>query len=397
MSGKLLHIVGGGPNQVPLIKKAKAMGLQVLLTDMYETAPCRPYSDFYEQIDTTDKENTLKAAVKHKIDYIITDQTDVAVPTVAYIAEKLGLKGIGYETSLKFTDKHRMRDALKDKLPGNIPEFHFFTEIQKAVDFCSQYSTIEGLLVKPVNSQGSKGVFRLTPEGYKDMIVVAFGESKSHGILVEQFLEGHEYSVEGFKDEKQTYCLALTKKHHYLSNDCIDEKNEWLGNVSPEIEKALFDLNRKIVDALGLPFGITHAEYKMVNGVPYLIEIAARGGGGSISSKIVPFLTGFEPIQALLNKITGDEKPFTIEDYKKRFAILKFFNLKPGVIKKLTIDQDVVKGLPFFNFELKEGDTIKPVLDSRDRPGYFVVCDTDKQRAIEKEKAVEAAVHIEYI
>ena len=397
MEGKLLHIVGGGHNQVPLIKKAKAMGLKILVTDIYETAPCRPFSDFFERIDTTDKENTYNAAVRHKIDYIITDQTDVAVPTVAYIAEKLGLKGIGYETSLKFTDKHRMRDALKDKLPGNIPTFRFFTEIQSAILYCSEQKNISDLLVKPVNSQGSKGVFRLTNEGYKNMILIAFSESKSHGILIEQFLEGDEYSVEGFKDDNQTYCLALTKKHHYLTNDCIDEKNEWLGNISPEIEKALFDLNKKVIDALDLPFGITHAEYKMVKGVPYLIEIAARGGGGSISSKIVPFLTGFEPIQALLNKITGDEEPFTIEDYRKRFAILKFFNLKPGVIKKLTIDQNVVKDLPFFNFELKEGDIIKPVLDSRDRPGYFVVCDSDKQRAIEKEKAVEAAVHIEYV
>jgi biotin carboxylase len=396
MESKLLHIVGGGHNQLPLIKKAKAMGLRVLLTDMYETSPCRRYSDFFERIDTVDKENTYKAAERHKINYVITDQTDVAVPTVAYIAEKLGLEGIGYETALKFTDKYHMREALKDKLPLNIPEFHFFTDVQQAVIFCNNHSEVSNLLVKPINSQGSKGVARLTNEDYKELISIAFNESKSHGVLIEQFLEGDEYSVEGFKDDTQVYCLALTKKYHYITNDCIDEKNEWMGNIPLEIEKVLFDLNKKVVNALGLPFGITHAEYKIVKGVPYIIEIAARGGGGSISSTIVPFLTGLEPIQALLNKITGNEIPFTIQDYKKRFAILKFFNLRPGKIEKLTIDKDVIKEAEVFTFDLKESDTIKPVHDSRDRPGYFVVCNTDKEALIQLEKRIEHAVHIEY-
>jgi len=393
---KLIHIVGGGYNQMQLVKKAKAMGFKVLLTDMFDSPPCKPLADIYEKIDTVDKENTYNASVRHKIDFIITDQTDVAVPTVAYIAEKLGMPGIGYETALKFTNKHYMREGLKDKLPHNIPAFHFFTDYNKAVAFCEAHKNIEDLLVKPVNSQGSKGVFRLTPEGFSNMIQVAFNESRSGGVLVEQFLEGDEYSVEGFKNGNEIHCLALTKKYHYKTNDCIDEKNAWLGNVPGDIEKSLFDLNKKVVTALGLPFGITHAEYKMSKGVPYLIEIAARGGGGSISSKIVPFLTGFEPIQALLNKITGNEKPIVIEDYRKKFAILKFFNMKPGKIGKLEIDNNITKDTIEFNFDLKEGDTIKPVLDSRDRPGYFVVAGTDRDKVIAMEKAVEGAVHIQY-
>src|SRR5712692_8200909 len=94
---KLIHIVGGGFNQVPLVEGAKAMGFRVLVTDMYKDPPARALADHCEQIDTANKEDTLKCAKKYGIDYVVTDMTDAAVPTVAYIAENLGLPGIGHE------------------------------------------------------------------------------------------------------------------------------------------------------------------------------------------------------------------------------------------------------------------------------------------------------------
>jgi len=71
MASGLIHVVGGGYNQIPLVKKAKELGLRVLVTDMYENPPCKALADIYEQIDTTDKEKTFAAAQKHKIDFII--------------------------------------------------------------------------------------------------------------------------------------------------------------------------------------------------------------------------------------------------------------------------------------------------------------------------------------
>ena len=397
MEGKLLHIIGGGYNQVPLVNKAKAMGLKVLVTDLYDNPPCRILADFYEKIDTTDKESTYKAAVKHKIDFVATDQTDVAVPTTAYIAEKLNLPGIGYQTSLRFTNKYLMREALKHTLPLNIPQYYFFNTPSEGIKFCKSHPKISEFIVKPINSQGSKGVYKLNQVNFVDVISSAFVESKSRGILIEQYLEGFEYSVEAYKDGPgKTYNIALTKKYHYNSNDCIDERNAWLGDTSEELEASLFDLNRKVIEALELPFGITHAEYKVFKGRPYLIEIAARGGGGGISSKIVPFLTGFEPEQALLNKILGIKQDIKIDNYKNRFAVLKFFNLKPGKIKHLHVNRNVIKDVFEFNLDIKEGDFIKVIKDSRDRPGYFIVNGLDREKVLEKEKEVEEAVQVEY-
>ena len=87
---KLIHIVGGGFNQVALVRQAKAKGLRVLVTDSNENPPARKFADLFEQIDTTDRNASLRCAEKNHIDFVTTDMTDVAVPTVAFIAETLG-------------------------------------------------------------------------------------------------------------------------------------------------------------------------------------------------------------------------------------------------------------------------------------------------------------------
>jgi biotin carboxylase len=363
---------------------------------MYDNPPCKALADVFEKVDTTDKENTLNVSIKNKIDAVITDQSDVSVPTVAYIAENLGLKGIGYEMALKFTNKYLMREYLRKELKDAIPEFKFFDNAKEAIAYCSSLPDASKKIIKPVNSQGSKGVFQLDSNKLNYQVSTAFTESRNRGVLVEEFLNGNEYSVEAFKSDNKVYNIAVTKKYHYISNDCIDERNTWLGDIDEELEKALFDLNTRVIETLGLPFGITHAEYKFHNGKPYLIEIAARGAGGSINSKVIPYLTNFIPNQALINTLLDRPQQIEIDAYKNKFAVLKFFNLSPGKIKKLIINETHLKDILEFNFNLKEGDSIVPVLDSRDRPGYFIVHGENYEQVIEWEKNVEESIQIEY-
>ena len=392
---KLIHIVGGGFNQIPLVKKAKQMGYCVLVTDMNINPPCKEYADYYEQIDTTNKQATLSCAEKYRIDYITTDQTDVAVPTVAFIAEKLGLSGIGYNTALKFTNKYVMRSALQGKLDEHIPEFYYFDNEPEAENFCKGLPELSEYVVKPINSQGSKGV-TILDHRYKQMLATAFSESTDRGIIIEKYIPGFEFSVESFVKDEKVYNLTLTKKYHYNTNPCLDERNTFFGDLDLLLEKKIFDVNTKVIKALGLPFGNTHAEYKVKDRNIYLIEIAARGAGGSISSHIIPFLTGFDPLEALLKTLTGQPFEVKIQDYKKKYAVLKFFNFFPGKVKKIYIDKNLASNVLVFNLNLKEGDYINPVKDSRDRPGYFIVCGNDRDDVLRKEKMIESFVQVEY-
>src|SRR5215831_10798249 len=104
--GKTIHILGAGQWQIPAIKLAKALGYRVFVTDMYQERPGHQLADDYEVVDITDREQTLRAAGARRIDGIVCDTTDVGVPTMAWVAERLGLPGIGYDTALNFTNKY---------------------------------------------------------------------------------------------------------------------------------------------------------------------------------------------------------------------------------------------------------------------------------------------------
>jgi len=394
-SSKILHVVGGGINQIPLVQTANRMGFKVLVTDMYANPPCRQIADHFEQINTTDRHNSLGCSQKYNITHVATDQTDVAVPTVAFIAEEMGLTGIGYETSLRFTNKHEMRRSLNGKLDSSMPEYKFFSSGKEAKQYCAKLDDTRGFIVKPINSQGSKGVAVLN-EDHTNSIDQAVKESGGQGIIIEQFISGPEYSVESFVHEGEIHHLALAKKFHYDSNPCLDLRNTFLGDVERSLEKTIFALNEKVIQTLGLSMGNTHAEYKVENGQVYLIEIAARGAGGSIASKIIPYLTDFNPLESLLKQMSGELDEIEYKNYRERFATLKFFDFPNGRVKRVQFDRERTKKLMAFHLELQPGDKIKTPRNSNERHGYFIVHGSSRQATIELEKQIEKSVNVEY-
>ena len=113
MKGKRLLIIAGGTWQVPLIKKAKELGFEVVNSNLYEDSIGFQYADFGEVSDVKDKDKNLEIAKRYQVDGVITDQSDIAVPTVAYVATKLGLPTIGEDKAALFTDKFQMREFCK--------------------------------------------------------------------------------------------------------------------------------------------------------------------------------------------------------------------------------------------------------------------------------------------
>ena len=392
---KRIHILGGGYNQLPLLLCAKKMGFWVLCTDVNLNPPCRKFADAYERACITDLQGSLENAIKHKIDFAATDQTDVAVPTVAFIAKKLSLPGIDFDTSLRFTNKYIMRNFLKGKIDENLAENYFFNQENSAIDFYTSLTSSNKYVIKPINSQGSKGVSILGPK-FREQMSNAFKESFNRGIIIERFVSGFEFSVESFVHSGKVHNLTLTKKYHYSTNPCLDERNTYLGDVSSDLEEKIFHLNSKIINLLGLKMGNTHAEYKVENGIPFLIEIAARGAGGSISSKIIPYLTGFDPLTAMLNQLRNSNISIDYKDYKSKFAILKFFNFKPGKVKSIRTNEKVISKLLEYNLTLKPGDHIVAPLDSRDRKGYFIVNSENRDAVLNLEKEVESSIRLNY-
>ncbi|MBW5448462.1 ATP-grasp domain-containing protein [Cohnella sp. CFH 77786] len=377
---KRIMIVGGGEWQVPIIKKAKEMGLRVLNTNLYPESPGFEYADLTAIADVLDKDNQLRLAKQYQPHAIITDQSDIAVPTVAYLCEELGLPGIGVAVANQFTDKYLMREFIRSQnLP--CPYYRLCSSEEEVLDFANTIGM--PMILKPTNNQSSRGVNKIStfneiPYLFRDTLQY----SKEKQVLAESYVDGFELTVEGFQTNEGHRTLAVSKKKHL--NESKTVARELLYTWSePDINYPKLEAQHNLmVEMMGLPFGITHAEYKVVNDNYYLIEIAARGGGTKISSHIVPLLSGVDTNGMLIRMALGEQVKMNHSLLRNKNALLEFFVLPEGRVSKI-VGVNKIRELPYLidiGLSIKEGDEIRHPKDDRSRAGYFIIEGDDKEQ-----------------
>jgi len=393
MTQPLIHILGGGLWQLPTIRKAKALGYRVLVSDMYPNPPGFALADLHEQVDITDREATLKVAERHQIDGIICDTTDVGVPTMAYVAEKLGLPGIGLETALNFTNKYRMRDLTSKAGLAN-PPFRKATTLAKARGFGFPLPFV----VKPVDSQSSRGVHVIRNSDEIDYSILdALKNSRSGEIIVEGFLDGIEVTVESVVVAGRVHTVGISDKDHYAHRPEVANRLTYPAAFPVAILQSITNLNAAVVAALGLKNGVTHAEYMVVGETPYLVEIAARGAGSYVYSDIGPYLAGVDIPSAYLQYAVGGDFTATPDEIS-RAANLAFFDFPAGKVKGI-YGVEAAKTLPGVHtilLEFSPGDFIQPPNDDRSRIGLVVVFGNTRDQVLATTRQVMETVKVTY-
>lgn len=404
---KLIHILGGSDSQLSLVMKAKEMGLKVLVSDINEEPPCKKIADIFEQADIKDLEKNLEIARKHRIDAVITDQTDISVPTVAYISDKLGLNSLSFETAKKFTNKNHMKtELLKSKtfdFSKHIPQFHFADTQETAKESIKELSKsgIDSIVLKPCDSQGSRGVvfLKASDTNIEEKLSIAFEGGFGAGINIEEFITGEEYAVDTLVENGKCYPLAIASKKQYPENPCLDQAFEYPAKISSKEEKELFELQKKIINEFGLKKGVCHGEYKINrdNGKAVLMEIAARGAGSSINSVINSFLSGLDINKVLINQALAIPNDICVEDYKEKFALIEWLNPKPGLIKQVILETSIKNIADKLHIKQFENIKITNNADSRDRLGYYILSSTKSRDELnEKKKILLEGIKLEY-
>lgn len=191
---KKIMILGAGVYQLPLVKYASRNCYVILVAPEVSDEFINLVDKVY-YADLRMEKEILEIARREEIDGIITDQTDIPVRTVAYVAEELGLPGISYDTACLFTDKNRMRGRLKEL---NLPYIPY--ENVTSLDSAKKAAIKIGfpVIVKPVDNQGSRGIYKIENENdLKDKFYLAISVSPSRQVLVEKYVFGKEAVVEG--------------------------------------------------------------------------------------------------------------------------------------------------------------------------------------------------------
>ena len=198
-------------------------------------------------------------------------------------------------------------------------------------------------------------------------------------MLLEEYIDGTEFTVDGIKTEQGHISLAISEKKHYSYNENIASSLYFSHKNDRYDYEELRRVNDQFVNLSGLPFGLTHAEYKYKDGRFYLIEIGARGGGNLISAIIVPLVSGIDNYDYLIKKTVGEEceEKICISDkFKERCAVLFFFDTdgKEGIVKEIR-GEDYLKNCKHivdYCLYCKVGDRVINAADDSKRIGYYI-------------------------
>ena len=302
---KTLAVIGASYLQRPLVEKAKEMGLYVICFAWREGAVCADLADEFYPISIVEKEQILAVCQEKRIDGICTIASDVAAPTVAYVAEKMRLVGNSYESAVRANNKFLMRNAFAAaSVP--CPQYRMVGSVHE-LEECVAVLQFP-LIVKPSDRSGSLGVSKVENLAtLSDAVEKALSCSFKHQAMVEEFIEGREISVEFISYKGVHYPLTITDKVTTGAPYFVELEHHQPSTLTTGQYSEIYDITRKALDALGLTDGASHSEYKITSeGRIAIMEIGGRMGGDFIGSDLVQLSTGYDFVKGVIEVALGE-------------------------------------------------------------------------------------------
>ena len=393
-------VICGSEWQIPLVQKLNSLNFEVIVFNIYSDSPAFKFAAHWEIVDILDLQKCLKLAKKYEPVAVFSDQSDIAVKTVATVSQGLGVKGITGDKANLCTNKLLMRkhcDAHGFRQPA-------YTHCTSFPNFRDTVLLNNGeLVVKPLDSNSSRGVELISrysdfDSTYQNAIQYNRGGS---GVLLEEYITGSEYTADGIIINGAHKTLAISKKKHFSYNHSI-ACELYFSWTDPEVCYSQLTANNDLIyNSLGLTEGtLTHAEYKFRDGHFYLIEFAARGGGNLISSHIVPFMCQFDNYKHHITSrlpVQGDLVSSSFVYDTERSAVLRFFDIsEQGLIisiegeELLRADKRVIA----FHFNYSPGDLFSFAHDDAGRLGYYIAVGSSTEDLQDIINLVDSGVRI---
>lgn len=366
MDRKVILVFGVGELQQSIIRRAKAMSHYVVGIDPSPEAFAREECDAFEIVGGQDFETTCAVVEKYGVNAIVTAATDKPLVMMARIAEKYGFPFFSVETAEWSTDKYLMKQRFEE---GDIT--HARGRLIKTAE------DAEGLeypmIVKPRDNSGSRGVkLCRNREELVYSLKEAFEVSKKDTVLVEEFIEGQEYSIESLHYNGKHQIIQFTEK---TTTDF--PYNVELQHIQPaDISDADKEKIKVIIDKIGKTLKFencpSHTELKINDRGIFVIETSPRLGGDYITSVLTPLSTGINIEEQLIHLALGEEI------YPKQslnlYSGIRFFSLPEGCIIRKLPNKDEIVEIPEvmdFSFSLNEGDRVNIITSSINRYGHI--------------------------
>jgi biotin carboxylase len=393
---KRVMVVTASRQQAPIILKAKELGFEVLATDVQADAPAFALADHSAIVDATEPEELLRVACKFRPSAVLSEQTDVAVPAVAFVAEQLGLPGIGCETALRATDKWRMREACRNAgLPT--PQCRLVTTLEHAIAAIRDIGL--PVVVKPTDGQASRGVTKVTDmAAIPTAVAAALAASRSARALVEECMIGQESSIESFVIGDAVHVLGICEKVKCAPPYSFDLQLTYPAMFPAKVMAEIAELNRQVIKAIGIRMGFAHAEVMVTDQGVRLIEVAARGCGARVATDLLPALTAVDLLGLRLRQSAGE--PIHMPPMRNdQVGILRFFQFPAGTVRRVRglREAAAIPGVVCIEFTPQVSDRLRPPVSGDQRPGYVLAVASSREQAIATADKVTDLVAVDMI
>lgn len=378
---KRLLIIGASILQLPAIKKAKEMGLYVAVADFNPNAIGIQYADEYYNASTIDEDAICDVAKRFKPDGIMTLATDMPMRSLAKAAALMGLPAISYDTAIKATDKYEMIKAFKEHCVAS----PWFYNISSREDISLLKDNITyPCIMKPTDNAGSRGVVLVNNyDELYDAYAYSHKQSRSGNVIIEEYLQGNEVSIEILVINGDVHILAITDKLTTGAPHFVEMGHSQPSQQPLHIQSAIKELATQAVKSVGIQTGPAHVEMMVTERGPVMIELGARMGGDCITTHLVPLSTGVDMIKATIDLALGN-----IPDITSRIEMssaIRFIKGPIGIIKSINGIEDAkrVAGVVEVSLTKNVGDTIDDIHSSTDRVGYIIAQNLDINSTIE--------------
>ena len=388
---KTLWIVSGGSEAVPGIRRAKELGLHVVVSDRDPSAPGFALADGRVLASTYDVGATVRAAIEYHrrvrpVHGVICMAADVPL-TVASVADALGLPGIPVGAAQLATDKFAMKRCFADA-GVSVPWF-------SAVESPAALRALVAerglpLVLKPVDGRGARGVLRLTsgvdlPWAFE----YAMGQSPGGRVMVEEYLAGPQISTESLLvDGLGATPGFVDRNYEHLERfapHIVENGGEQPSRLDAATQAALAALAVRAARAMGITTGVAKGDLVLTERGPCVIEIAARLSGGWMATDQVPLATGVDLVGAAIRVALGETVPLSELTPRRNDGVaIRYFFPEAGRVTAID-GAESVRSLAWvhrLHFFVQPGDTVEPVTDHPKRAGFVIASGATRDEAV---------------
>lgn len=399
---KKILLLGGSAQQVVAIETAKRLGYYTVLCDFLSDNPGQNIADKFYLISTTDKDKVLEVAQKEQVDGVLAYASDPAAPTAAYVAEKMGLPTNPYDSVEILCNKDKFRAFLKEH-DFCTPEAKGYTDINEALMDIQKGYFKYPIIVKPVDSSGSKGVGRINSfEQAEELLKYAMSYSRGHRIIVEEFVEQYGYQVAG-----DGLSVDGELVFRYFANDHFDArcKNPFVPvaasfpyNMPEDVQDKIHATIQRLLILLKMRTSTYNFDIRIDKDYNvYLMEVAPRNGGNYIPQAIY-HATGVDLVECSIRAAMNEKIQIPSQIQPKGYwAYYAVHSLEDGILKRVNIDSDVAnKHIVENHLVVKQGDKIHSFVGANSTLGILVMKFESLSQMLTMIEDADSWIRIEY-